>query len=120
MNKKKYVLAKDLPFARKGAKVGTNFRAVYVGDAEDLFTISSSTNNPESELERMISEGWIEEIKPGKPLEIWVNQYELSANNNHLGTYNYSNLEEAIKESKSLSSYIRTIHFVEVPDGDIK
>ena len=69
---KKYILAKDLPFAKKGAEVKHNNHRIYVQRGEfslgaiiDSFElIESIPTNIQKELQRLVDEGWIEEVKP--------------------------------------------------------
>ena len=69
---KEYILAKDLPFAKKGTKVKYSGYKIYVQRGEsdleaciDALELGESTpENIQKELQRLIDEGWIEEVKP--------------------------------------------------------
>ena len=69
---KKYILAKDLPFAKRGTEVNVSGDRIFVQrgkskleaciDALELW--DSTSENIQKELQRLIDEGWIEEVKP--------------------------------------------------------
>ena len=69
---KKYILAKDLPFAKRGTEVNVSGDRIFVQrgkskleaciDALELW--DSTSENIQKELQRLIDEGWIEEAKP--------------------------------------------------------
>ena len=70
---KKYILAKDLPFEKKGIEVRVNKSGIYIQRKNfypyevyiDALRFSESTSeNIQKELQRLIDEGWIEEVKP--------------------------------------------------------
>ena len=69
---KKYRLAKDLPFAKAGAEVGYSASRIFVQRGETrleacIDALDFLGPNPEiiqKELQRLIDEGWIEEVKP--------------------------------------------------------
>ena len=56
---KKYRLAKDLPFAKAGAEVGVEL-AISVRGKDNFLTWIGDPKD----LESLIDEGWIEEVKP--------------------------------------------------------
>ena len=116
---KKYVLAKDTPTAKKGDKIQIDELSVFVRNKwngiECLFMINNPNNNVNAEIARLLKEGWIEEVKP---LEIWVNEY--TAPTRHLGEYVYPSLNKAQEEARYSADYIRTVHFIEAPEGETK
>ena len=69
---KKYILAKDLPFAKRGTEVNVSGDRIFVQrgkskleaciDALELW--DSTSENIQKELQRLINEGWVEEAKP--------------------------------------------------------
>ena len=69
---KKYVLAKDLPNAKKGTLVQVDEFGIYVRIKEcdfkaylDLLGYEKQpSERTQKELQRLIDEGWIEEVKP--------------------------------------------------------
>jgi len=68
----KYRLLKDLPFAKAGAEVGYSASRIFVQRGETRLEACTDAldflgPNPEiiqKELQRLIAEGWIEEVKP--------------------------------------------------------
>lgn len=66
----KHRTTKDLPFAKAGAEVNINSWGVYiVVDKLRLFLNYAEEGDNEQVLRRLLSEGWIEEVKPR---ECWV------------------------------------------------
>jgi hypothetical protein len=103
----KYRLKRDLPFAKAGEPVEVNEHGIRVSDKYiDQFYHRVSQKKLDAEVQRLISEGWIEEVKPR---EIWVNEYKQGL----LGSYLFDSKESAEK-STAESGYIRTVKFVEV------
>ena len=118
---KKYVLAKDTPTAKKGDKIQIDELSVFVHNKwngiECLFMINNPNNNVNAEIARLLKEGWIEEVKP---LEVWVNLY---SEDNHQGIYGniHDSLENAVQYRDSCYiPFIRTVHFIEAPEGETK
>lgn len=66
----KYILKKDLPFAKAGAEeVFVDDNSIYIELGNGIIRCLDpferfNGNNISKELERLISEGWIEEVKP--------------------------------------------------------
>lgn len=107
---KKYVLAKDLPYAKAGEPVKCNDIGVYVSKGETVRYIDKTLGEIDarginSEIQRLIDEGWIKEVKP---LEVWFNIYKYS------GAY-YETKEAAIANHSDYG-YIRTAKFVEAEE----
>ena len=78
---KRYVLAKDLPYAKKGTEVRFNENRIFVQRGETrleacIDALDFLGPNPEiiqKELQRLIDEGWIEEVKP-REFEVILNK----------------------------------------------
>jgi len=120
---KKYVLAKDTPTAKKGDKIQIDKLSVFVHNKwngiECLFMINNPYDNVNAEIARLLKEGWIKEVKPPKPLEIWVNEYSentITVGGYFLGLHLYVSEKHALENAVS-SNYIRTVHFIEAPDN---
>ena len=107
----KYVLKRDLPFAKAGKSL--NFMKTS-SDQENFYLNDRTFFVSDAGFQKLIDEGWIEEVKP---LEIWVNEF--SNPTRHLGEYNYPTLKEAIEVARFSDNCGRTVHFIEVPeDGE--
>ena len=65
---KKYRLLKDLPFAKAGAEVGVEL-AISVRGKDNFLTWIGDPKD----LESLIDEGWIEEVKP-REFEVTLNK----------------------------------------------
>ena len=107
----KYILARDIPNVKKGAKV-TIDSSIYCEFMGNRVYLDKSPGllKPEeiqSELQRLINEGWIEEVKP---LEGWVNIYESGR------TYYLHPTKEVAESMAHKPSLIRTVKFREVTD----
>jgi len=116
---KKYVLAKDTPTAKKGTVIERLGSTLYVRENNCLYNVSLSGESLECEISRLLHEGWIEEVKP---LEIWVNEYGgdvITVGGYFLGLHLYMSKKHALENAVS-SNYIRTVHFIEAPEGETK
>ena len=122
MNEKKYVLAKDLPFAKKGDPI-YNFESktkisqndlCYVQSLEEGGVCRFSGLHSIGYVSTLLRDGWIEEVKPQKPLEIWVNEFSIH-NIATLG-FAFTSEEKAKADLQFCNDFIRTIHFIEVED----
>ena len=105
----KYRLKRDLPFAKAGDSVCLKIDTCYSAQLITGFIKDPHHTiylKDKSDLENLISEGWIEEVKPR---EIWINEYKQGL----LGSYLFDSKESAEK-STAESGYIRTVKFVEV------
>ena len=115
---KKYVLAKDTPTAKKGDKIQIDELSVFVHNKwngiECLFMINNPNNNVNAEIARLLKEGWIEEVNP---LEIWVNKYKRSCGLDDKYGQARESKKDALENILS-SNYIRTVHFIEAPEGE--
>ncbi|HUX61295.1 MAG TPA: hypothetical protein VMV32_08275 [Ignavibacteriaceae bacterium] len=114
---KKYVLAKDTPTAKKGTVIERLGSTLYVRENNCLYNVSLSGESLECEISRLLHEGWIEEVKP---LEIWVNLY---SEDKYPGIYGnmHDSLENAVQyRDSSCIPFIRTVHFIEAPEGESK
>ena len=62
----KYCLKKDLPFTKAGAEVFVNDSAIWIEVKGEPYcrNLQQYREPIEEELQRLISEGWIEEVKP--------------------------------------------------------
>lgn len=77
----KYRLAKPLPFAKKGTEVQYGGSRIFVKRGESDLEVSidalglreSTPENIQKELQRLIDEGWIEEVKP-REFEVTLNK----------------------------------------------
>src|SRR5690606_16475644 len=97
----------DLPFAKAGEPVEVNEHGIRVFDKYiDQYYHRVSKEKIDAEVQRLISEGWIEEVKPR---EIWVNEYA-----DKLVSNMYYDKKTAEDSAHYFSGYIRTVKFVEV------
>jgi hypothetical protein len=130
MNEKKYVLAKDLPFAKKGATIINNELKTGLCENElcyikwvDTFEDGVFLNKYPSigRVRNLLAEGWIEEVKPleqPKPREIWCAEY-IDRNNNvflgekYLGDNIFNTPELARMAATYNGKYNRLVHFIE-------
>ena len=112
---KKYVLAKDTPMGKKGSMINYSGIDVCVVTNGYYHKISLLGENKGGAIARLLSEGWIEEVKP---LEIWVNEYATPTQHptEHLGEYNYTDFKKAQEAAQYSGSYIRTVHFIEAEE----
>ena len=103
---KKYVLAKDMPTAKKGTVIERLGSTLYVRENNCLYNVSLSGESLECGISRLLHEGWIEEVKP---LEIWVNQYHYPR------SLPFGSPHGSEKEAMKYigAGFIRTVHFIE-------
>jgi hypothetical protein len=75
----KYILKKDLPFAKAGAEVIFESGIVFNSISQDRFMVKVDDTIGQysyrfigyvAEIERLIKEGWIEEVKEPRMIEI--------------------------------------------------
>ena len=108
----KYILARDIPNVKKGAKVtvDSSIYCEFSGNRVylDKFPGLLKPEEIQSELQRLINEGWIEEVKPS---EGWVNIYE-----NGYGPYYLHFTKEEAESMAHKPTPIRTVKFREVTD----
>ena len=104
----KYRLKRDLPFAKAGETVYAEEYGISVCDKriDQLPNYRHTQDQVDAEVQRLISEGWIEEVKPR---EIWVNEYA-----DKLVSNMYYDKKTAEDSAHYFSGYIRTVKFIEV------
>ena len=116
---KKYILAKDLPFAKRGTEVNVSGDRIFVQrgkskleaciDALELW--DSTSENIQKELQRLIDEGWIEEVKPRE----WYEVERLMPNGIWAYESNrYDTEEDAISDYSGDKTKLRVIKVREV------
>jgi hypothetical protein len=114
MNEKNYVLAKDLPFAKKVSKISARGEYICVNTGEDNFSVMNCYGESFNKaIARFIAEGLIEEVKPKEPIQVWINQYLFNDGLCIFGTWHRTE-DEAKGKILSNTKYIKTIHFREV------
>ena len=102
----KYRLLKDLPFAKAGAEVGVEL-AISVRGKDNFLTW---IGNPK-DLELLIDEGWIEEVKPRE----WYEVERLMPNGIWAYESNrYDTEEDAISDYSGDKTKLRVIKVREV------
>ena len=120
---KKYVLAKDTPLGKRGDPVFN-----HEGRETFRFTDENCYIKPNPKREApignhfmgvrayLLRDGWIEEVKP---VEIWVNEYKVVCGfDDKYGMARES--KKATLENIVNGRYIRTVHFIEAPEGETK
>jgi len=101
----KFVLKKDLPFAKAGEALElTMTNRNIVEQFDDNARPVKCYLAKETTLQRLISEGWIVEVKPR---EVWQNVYD----NNSASNY-YQSKEKA--DDSAYPHRIECVHYVEV------
>ena len=118
---KKYVLAKDTPMAKKGSEIEIYKDSMIFANEKLENEIRSHCLNRlnekvEDALFRLLREGWIEEVKP---LGIWVNEYKVVCGFDDKYGQAKESKKDALEDILS-SNYIRTVHFIEAPEGETK
>ena len=116
---KKYRLLKDLPYAKKGTEVRFNENRIFVQRGEThleacIDALNFCGPNPEliqKELQRLIDEGWIEEVKPRE----WYEVERLMPNGIWAYESNrYDTEEDAISDYSGDKTKLRVIKVREV------